>query len=395
MNSISVYDYLNEDVLFYFSSHNSSICSTLLTIDTTMRAIALKCLSQATLQITRALPSLKTVDTENFTDDKIVKVFMIIINRLHDEAERLDCNQSYLDQDQALNRLAWELMHYPALMEKVQEQINVHQEKTFNTFVEKIAEQMEMSIPDDMDRRAYWNSVLKDSEGLKQITNLDLSECQLKFLPSEIFCLSNLEELNLSLNQLVELPTEIGMLSNLKHLYLNSNQIKKLPAEMTALSSLILLNLNHNKLHKIPEMLADLPNLRHLRMTHNNLQDLPSNFGLFSHLEYLNLSDNPLGNILEKISDLQHLTSLHLDNIQLKEISNSVTALTNLKTLSLGNNQLTKIDLEFISSLPRLETLFLRKNALDEETTLKLEELDKPFKTNIEFDPLPGRDYID
>ena len=66
---------------------------------------------------------------------------------------------------------------------------------------------------------------------LKKAKNLDLSNKDIKILPSEIGDLSHLENLNLSYNYLKDLPPEIGKLTKLQTLLLTKNEITEMYKE--------------------------------------------------------------------------------------------------------------------------------------------------------------------
>ena len=76
---------------------------------------------------------------------------------------------------------------------------------------------------------------------------LDLSNLNLKSLPTEISSLDSLNFLNLEHNQLTNLPPTFGLLSNLKVLHLEHNQLTNLPPTFGLLSNLKVLYLEHNQ----------------------------------------------------------------------------------------------------------------------------------------------------
>nr|NGX32323.1 hypothetical protein [Candidatus Anoxychlamydiales bacterium] len=80
-----------------------------------------------------------------------------------------------------------------------------------------------------------WIDTNKD---IINIPELNLSNLNLKYLPSSIGNLGSLKSLNLSNNKIATLPKEIGNLSNLEHLHLENNQIATLPKEIGNLRNL-------------------------------------------------------------------------------------------------------------------------------------------------------------
>ena len=84
------------------------------------------------------------------------------------------------------------------------------------------------------------------------VTELDLSENNLTYIPAEICQLQNLTELWLSYNQLASIPPEIGQLQNLTQLWLNNNQLASIPAEIGQLQNLTELWLDANLVENMP-----------------------------------------------------------------------------------------------------------------------------------------------
>lgn len=125
-------------------------------------------------------------------------------------------------------------------------------------------------------------------------SELDLSGCQLKFLPREIAKLTNLTILDLSNNLLTALPPEIGELINLSKLFLSGNLLKSLPPEIRKLKNLSTLFLFNNKLTSLPPEIGKLTNLSILIISNNELTSLPPEIRKLTKLKVLTLSKNPL-----------------------------------------------------------------------------------------------------
>jgi Leucine-rich repeat (LRR) protein len=72
--------------------------------------------------------------------------------------------------------------------------------------------------------------------GLCSLTELNLSDCNLKAIPNDIGSLFSLEDLNLDGNKFVCLPESIGQLSNLKWMWVNNctslRSLSKLPSNI-------------------------------------------------------------------------------------------------------------------------------------------------------------------
>lgn len=106
---------------------------------------------------------------------------------------------------------------------------------------------------------------------LLQLTELNLSNGQLKSLPKGIAKLQNLEMLDLSNNEINSLPETISHLQNLKRLYLSNNRLTNLPESISQLENLTKLHLNNNRLISLPESIIKMQNLTVLRLSRNKL----------------------------------------------------------------------------------------------------------------------------
>lgn len=129
---------------------------------------------------------------------------------------------------------------------------------------------------------------------IKNPTELDLSDCQLDFLPPEIGRLSNLQNLNISNNQLKSLPPEIGQLSNLTLLHAYRNQLTSLPTEIGQLSNLKKLDVSYNRLEALPAEIGQLSNLTWFEVSNNKLSSLPVEIAQLQSLTWFDLEANPI-----------------------------------------------------------------------------------------------------
>lgn len=129
-------------------------------------------------------------------------------------------------------------------------------------------------------------------------SDFDLSDCQLRRLPSGIFSickvyrkehlflnenyLRSLDDggqlsdlyllalLNLSCNKFSHLPSDIKYLVNLREFYVKDNQLKYIPEEIQYLQNLQILDVSKNRLKKLTPSLGKLKNLRKLNITAND-----------------------------------------------------------------------------------------------------------------------------
>lgn len=148
--------------------------------------------------------------------------------------------------------------------------------------------------------------------------NFDLSDCELKVVPSGSFSickvyrkeylylqqnhLQTLEEggnlsdlylmkvLNISYNKFMHLPNEIKFLVNLTELYVQNNKLQQIPDSIQFLNNLQIFDVSSNKLRVLTPSLGKLMNLRRLNITNNkDLNKLCSELCLASNLTELEL----------------------------------------------------------------------------------------------------------
>ncbi len=119
-------------------------------------------------------------------------------------------------------------------------------------------------------------TIIEGLEGLfdnivraQEVTRLDLSNCNLKSIPEEVFFFTNLRELYLSGNKLREIPSDIKVLQNLEVLDLSHNDFESFPEVVVELSSLEVLDLIKNRISEIPESILCLDNLYYLHLGGN------------------------------------------------------------------------------------------------------------------------------
>ncbi|MCX6051595.1 MAG: hypothetical protein NTZ60_03685 [Campylobacterales bacterium] len=214
------------------------------------------------------------------------------------------------------------------------------------------------------DKYAISDTVLpRDKDKLLELTNLDLSSCNLLSLTKEIGNLVNLVTLNLFKNFIIKIPKEIGNLTQLTVLNFGENQLEELPSEIGNLTNLIKLNLDENQLESIPNEIGNLVYLSELRLFRNKLKKLPIVIGNLVNLKELNLAGNHLNTLPKEIGKLSRLSVLNLMGNEIVELPEELSHLTNLEKLNLGGNQMTRLPKEILklSNLVELD-LFLNPN---------------------------------
>ncbi len=112
---------------------------------------------------------------------------------------------------------------------------------------------------------------------VKNSNALDLSNKNLRSIPSYVFSQTNLEELNVSDNSIGgAFQGEIRHLQNLRILDASNNVLTGVPAEVGQLQNLEVLDLSNNKLTGLPYELGNLKKLKVLNLSGNtySTQDL-------------------------------------------------------------------------------------------------------------------------
>lgn len=199
---------------------------------------------------------------------------------------------------------------------------------------------------------------------LSKVSYLNLSRCELRALPPELFrYFTGLESLNLSKNFLETLPEEIGLLSELKELCLSDNDLKLLPSGIGKLSFLTHLECNSNVLESMPDEICELNRLKTLHLCCNRLQQLPQNLGNLQKLKSLSLERNCLTVLPPSIGSLRCLLGLYLCDNSLVSLPESICELQALKHLSLQCNQLMVLP-ENIGKMTSLQLLGLDDNQI-------------------------------
>ncbi len=162
------------------------------------------------------------------------------------------------------------------------------------------------------------------------LTSIDLSFNELRYIPSELKRLTLLTNIQFEGNKLEKISREIKFPPNLmdlnlknnhigiiskdniksfstiENLYLGNNEIAELPPEIGWLSNLRKLDLSKNKLSTLPPEFGNLQGLLSLDISGNNFQKPQFILKNLTSLEYLDIRENPLSavsEILEKVSE--------------------------------------------------------------------------------------------
>ncbi|KAM9192757.1 leucine-rich repeat-containing protein 63 [Dugong dugon] len=108
-----------------------------------------------------------------------------------------------------------------------------------------------------------------------QLIYLNLSYNDIRYFPSEIFCLKNLQVLNLRNNPIKEIPSEIKKLNYLRVFIMAFTLITFLPPGLFTLSYLEELDISYNDVSSIPDEIKKLRSLEKLNVDGNDLTSFP------------------------------------------------------------------------------------------------------------------------
>ncbi|MBS0653991.1 MAG: leucine-rich repeat domain-containing protein [Verrucomicrobia bacterium] len=157
-----------------------------------------------------------------------------------------------------------------------------------------------------------WLSSPDNAAFVQQITDIDLMDKGLEYLPTEIGLFTNLEVLYLDKNLLRELPDSICNLTALRNISLTSNKLTCLPNAFGNLGALEIVLLRKNCLESLPNSIGTLVNLTSLNLESNRLSSLPQSICNLPRLETLHLGHNNLCAIPAEIGNLPSLAILSL-----------------------------------------------------------------------------------
>lgn len=190
-------------------------------------------------------------------------------------------------------------------------------------------------------------------ESLENLTNLNLDFSAITILPPSIGELSKLKTLIVSSENLLSLPDEIGNLTLLEKFIINEAPlVKEIPSTFWQLSNLKYLTIENSLINKVSSEIGNLQNLETLSLGHNKLEALPSEIANLTNLTHLYISDNPLKELPESWGNLGQLKKLYINNTHVERLPSTFTKenLQSLQTLQIYSP-------DFVQGLEELQAL--------------------------------------
>ncbi|XP_068092863.1 PH domain leucine-rich repeat-containing protein phosphatase 1 [Hyperolius riggenbachi] len=226
----------------------------------------------------------------------------------------------------------------------------------------------------------------------QRISSVDLSCCNLEYLPENLYYSQDLTHLNLKQNVLRLSPAVEGTLdglqrfTKLKSLNLSNNNLGEFPLAVCNIPTLTELNLSCNSVQVLPSAVGDMHNLQTFLLDGNYLQTLPQELENLGQLSYLGLSFNEFTEIPEVLEKMQAMDKLcmpgnslqmlylktlrrlpHIKHVDLRLnkirslVADEVDFLLHITQLDLRDNKITELD---VTSLSNLENLHCERNSL-------------------------------
>lgn len=258
-----------------------------------------------------------------------------------------------------------------------------------------------------------FNSINEADKNPKIVIKLDLSEKDLKTLPSQFSTYVNLEEIDLSANPNLDFRHAINILTTnkkLKILHLSGNNLSELPGNITNLKKLKEIMLDENNFTDIPESLlelkhlehisffdnkipkislkeTDLPNLESINLCYNNLVNFPTDLSKLKNLKYVIMWYSNVGKISSEIGNFKKIEVLNLEGNQIENLPSELSELQTLKKISFRNNRLKTEDLSPLWKLKNLEELEIERNDI-KEIPSEISQLTKLKRLSIGINPI-------
>lgn len=147
---------------------------------------------------------------------------------------------------------------------------------------------------------------------LTNLEELSLGACGIDSVSSRIANLKKLTRLDLGFNHFDQpLPAEIGQLKNLRELQLTDCGLRTFPAFIPQLTNLEVLELGHNWIKEIPNEIVRLTKLRRIELAWNRVTELPPGMEAMDSLKYLDVSLNRIRKLPAGLAGCAQLRELY------------------------------------------------------------------------------------
>ncbi|EUC47424.1 hypothetical protein COCMIDRAFT_90217 [Bipolaris oryzae ATCC 44560] len=223
------------------------------------------------------------------------------------------------------------------------------------------------------------------------LRELKLAENNLEGPLSPALCdLTALEILELQANKLDSLPGGFERLTQLRTLNVTDNQLRSIPTEVFS-SALIELHASKNRLEGAFFSRNSATHLQELHVAQNSLTSLCEDDSIdLPALKILNVSINRLTS-LPAVSGWNNLITLLVGENKLTALPEGFTALQQLRTADFTGNDITQLD-EKIALMESLDHLTVAANPLRDRKFLSMgtEDLKRDLASRLPADDLPA-----
>jgi Leucine-rich repeat (LRR) protein len=265
------------------------------------------------------------------------------------------------------------------------------QQQTHNFFsIEKALKSPEHVFYLDLSNQGL-TSLPAELSSLENLISLNLAGNDIKFLPSEMTALRNLTYVDLSGNRSIETDRTIKHLAlhaNIEELNLSNCNIMYLPASVGGLKKIISLDVSNNQLVHLPNELDQLTALESMNVSDNALQSLGWYASHWLKLKELNLSGNEELDYSDALAslaliELEHLTvgdlnrvpkrvrelrirKLTIEKMTGSRLQASIAEIESLEEITISDCKSLNTEqvVDVLSKVPQLKVIFLVENGL-------------------------------
>lgn len=175
---------------------------------------------------------------------------------------------------------------------------------------------------------------------LKNLTSLDLDECNLKTLSPEIMQLPKLHDLVLDYYHSKSLPSWITQLSGLKYITIKYSDITELPSDIDKFINLVSFRIMFcEQITEVPESLAKLTSLKTLDLRSCGITKVPDWIGNMVSLESINLFGTGITELPDSMGNLKNLQELDISFTAVSQIPESILLL-NIPTFDVSHTNI-------------------------------------------------------